>query len=406
MNRPTYYPRWPFLLVGFLGICMPSASMFEHFAGVGGATVYVIAIAGIVAALPFAVPIVLTRLSLRTAGVLGALALLIIIAGFAIIYPRVNTHQPGRGSDRDEALNVGVSEMLHGRYPYHARTYLDAAISPGPGALVQSIPFWLIGNSAYQNFFWIPVATLVAGMLMNDLRLSVVMMALTLILCPTMVLLEIFSGGDYFANSLYIMTAACLCLMSRSSMQLILSGALLGILLSSRANYVFIVPIIMAFLARDRGWRAALTCLIALLAALLALTLPFYLHDPASFGPLAAQNKFAGFDSLLPHTEWIVGSTLVLLTLALTGEMLRKRHHWSTAMAGCAAVLIYPALFGAVLDSIARHRLSYAFGGWSASATIFASLALFARISSTPLRSSAPIDGTGGASYAALSTGQ
>src|SRR2546429_4279292 len=101
---------WPYLVICFFALAMPSAPLFQRYVGVGGAIAYVVAIAAITAALPRVLHAVATRLTNRAAAVVGILALLGIIALFAFIYPRVNTHEPGKGSDRDDALNVGVEE--------------------------------------------------------------------------------------------------------------------------------------------------------------------------------------------------------------------------------------------------------------------------------------------------------
>ena len=62
---------------------------------------------------------------------------LLLLALFVVVYPRVNTTTPGRGSDRDEALNLAATELLDGRYAYYPATYLGNPISPLPGAIDQ-----------------------------------------------------------------------------------------------------------------------------------------------------------------------------------------------------------------------------------------------------------------------------
>ncbi len=389
-DQPRAGRAWPYLVIYFLAVAMPSAAMFQGRLGTAAALAYVAGVAVVVAALPRLLPLVF-RIPRGMMIALAVAALIAIIGLFAVIYPRVNLHEPGKGSDRDDALNVGVNELLHGRYPYHARTYLGAPISPGPGALMQSIPFWLLGNAAYQNFFWLVAFVTVASKLLGDVRPAIALTLLTIMLSPTLVGLEVMTGGDYFANSLYVLTAACLILMSRTAPQLMMSGALLGLLLSSRANYLFILPILAAWTARHRGIRPAAACVFALFLILLAVSLPFYLHDPKNFGPLAAQNKLheAGLDTVLPHADAVVALTLTLLTLALSLWLWLKRSNLSIAIAGCAVVLLYPSLLGLVLDCLKQRRLDFAFAGWSASATIFATLALAKVISAHQATASA-----------------
>ena len=74
---------------------------------------------------------------------------------FAVTYPIANTHIPGMGSDDDDALNIAVAELLHGHYPYYARTYLGNLIHHFPGTFLLAAPFVLLGTSAIQNLVWL-----------------------------------------------------------------------------------------------------------------------------------------------------------------------------------------------------------------------------------------------------------
>jgi hypothetical protein len=71
-----------------------------------------------------------------------------IIVLFAILYPIAKGAVLGAGSDRDDALNVALSALLRGSYPYHAVTFLGNQPTPAPGALLLAMPFFLLGNSA------------------------------------------------------------------------------------------------------------------------------------------------------------------------------------------------------------------------------------------------------------------
>lgn len=65
-------------------------------------------------------------------------------------HPRI-----GRGSDRDDALDVAVRRLAHLHNPYAARTNLGNPVSPLPGSLALAAPFVAAGRSAYQNLFWV-----------------------------------------------------------------------------------------------------------------------------------------------------------------------------------------------------------------------------------------------------------
>jgi hypothetical protein len=371
-----------YLTLYFLAVAMPSAPVFQRYLGVGGAIAYVVAVGVVVALLPRMFPWLLKHISARAAIVLGVAALVSIIGVFAVAYPRLNTHVPGTGSDRDDALNVGVNEIVHGRYPYHAKTYLGAPISPGPGALMQSIPFWLLGNAAFQNFFWLPAFVIVASWLLRDVRVVIGMTLITIALCPALVGLEVMTGGDFFANSLYILTASMLLMLAtrKGMAAILLASAVLGFLLSSRLLYGFIVPIVLAHVWRVSNWKHAIACATALVAALLAVSLPFYLYEPGKFGPLIAQNKFDEIQGVLPKANVIAVVTTALLAIGLAIWILKRGATIERVMAACAMVLIYPAALGMVLECIKEHRLNFNFAGWASGGTFFAMMA-FAAVS-------------------------
>ena len=86
---------------------------------------------------------------------LVAAALTALVAVFAVGVPVSANLVLGVGSDRANALDVALSELAGGRYPYAATTYLQNPITPLPGALVLAAPFrFLLGTAAWQNVAW------------------------------------------------------------------------------------------------------------------------------------------------------------------------------------------------------------------------------------------------------------
>lgn len=94
------------------------------------------------------------RRDLRVVLVVALLAS--VVTAFAVLFPHFNSQLPGHGSDRDDALNTAIAAVLHGEYPYARTTYLGNPITPLPGALL-ALPFWLLGNSAFQAVAWLAV---------------------------------------------------------------------------------------------------------------------------------------------------------------------------------------------------------------------------------------------------------
>ena len=138
----------------WLALVIPSLDQVHKYAGWLGVAAYLAVTASAVALVPRLRALVL-RLTERQSAWLGAATLLAVTLALVALYPVAQSLAIGPGSDSDDAHNVAVREMLHGRYPYYARTYLGNAVHDLPGFLLLSVPFVLLGNSAYANLFWL-----------------------------------------------------------------------------------------------------------------------------------------------------------------------------------------------------------------------------------------------------------
>ena len=288
---------------------------------------------------------------------LALLTLVGLFVVFAIVYPRVNTSSPGRGSDADDALNLATQALLSGRYPYHLRTYLDNPVSPMPGALVLAMPFVLLGSSAYQVFFWLPVFYLA---LRRRLGAWPALLAnwLVLVLAPV-VLQNVLTGSDHVSNALYVLllswwtaeTASC------KGWRSLVPPLLLGLGLSSRLNYLLLLPVLVAALVRLAGWRAALLRGGLTATAFVAITLPFALPDPSVFTPLWTANKLGYYSrGVLPIAELAVPILCAILAIMLAFRPGNRRV--SGLFAQSAAIQAWPVLALIVVSSLARGGLS------------------------------------------------
>src|SRR5262249_31333142 len=134
-----------------------------------------------------------------------------VALAFAAVYPRVNVHVPGAGSDDDDALNLGVRALAAGHSPYAERTYLGNVLHQLPGAFILAAPFVAAGSCALQDLLWIPMFCLAVRRERRDraatdvadaetLRLSWVV----LVACPV-VLDEIVTGTGHGANAIYVL---------------------------------------------------------------------------------------------------------------------------------------------------------------------------------------------------------
>ena len=300
----------------------------------------------------------------RQVWALIGLTFLALLIAFAVVYPIANAGVVGGGSDADDALNLAVSELLQGRYPYYPETYLGNPISPLPGALFLSIPFVLLGNGAYQNFFWLLVFVLAMKSYLNNGRLALLLLWLILALSPA-VPYQMMIGSDYTANTLYILLFMLWLLRAASEPDLpgwqkTLPAIFLGIGLSSRANFLLILPLVAAALVRIAGWRGAIRYMGITGVAFAAVTLPFYLYDPAAFSPLHTHRDLSQFNVILPYA----GVVIPLVTGVIAGLLAIFRpanQDFNMLLKQCAIVLAFPVLCGIVLATIWFGRLELAF---------------------------------------------
>lgn len=227
-----------------------------------------------------------------------------LVGLFAVAYPLENGKGPGKSSDRDDGLNIAVSRMVGGEYPYYESHPNAGPLSVFPGAILLATPFVLLGNSAYQNLAWIAVFLWLTSRLYGRRGEVLLLGAAIFGLCPAL-LYEFVSGGDLLANGIYVAVALwwfTAAWADRAGIApRLLSAAFLGIALASRPNFLLLLPLAGAALWRWNGLRHAMAgCALAVMAAA-TLTLPFYLAAPGRFTPLVAGNKLA---LLNQHVAW------------------------------------------------------------------------------------------------------
>ncbi|MBN1122645.1 MAG: hypothetical protein JXJ17_16325 [Anaerolineae bacterium] len=350
-------------LLAFL--CLSSAGLIQKYAGIAGIAAYLlIVLAALLILMRFKTAIyALVDKRFVLFAVLVAVGL---VAIFVIVYPMETSGQLGLGSDRDEALNIAVRSIAAGRYPYYERTHLGNAIMQLPGAILLSAPFVALGNSAYQNIFWLLVFVYMTGVLFKDRASALVLLVSVLLLSPTLQY-EYISGGDLLANGIYVVVFLFLTIRVFSIPKALLwekiaCSIALGIGLSSRPYYFILIPLLFVVLLRITNMKTALigTGAVTLVASLV--TLPYYLYDPGAFTPLAV-NRLASLDSIIPYASLIVIVTTILLTLVCAFMLFKtsKRNlipylYWMSA-----AVQFLSMLFTVVFISIANEHLDFSF---------------------------------------------
>ncbi len=322
----------------WLCLTLPSLYVVEKFLGKTGLVIYLILVALAVVLLPY----LSFQANERRVRWLAVFLFVLLIVVFAIVFPIANTHQGRAGSDADDAINLAVRALLHGQYPYYPRTYLYNVIHSLPGSLLIAAPFVLLGTSALQNFFWLGLLLLVLRSELRETFVALRWVVVMLLLSPV-VIQQLVTGTDHVSNAIYVMLALWWLVRARSKF---LPAICWGIALSSRANFLFLIPLVFGWLGQRYGWKNSLNWMGLTCLTFAAITLPFYFYDPKGFAPLHAANRLTRFEYLLPHATWVITGAMGLLSATL-GLLPRK---WNVPLwLRCAVVQAFPVVVGTLL---------------------------------------------------------
>jgi hypothetical protein len=346
----------------WLALVAPSLFIVHKYAGSSGAAGY----AALAATAVIAAPRIRVTGSARGRLALAIGAFAVIAIAFAVFYPSVDVHTPGRGSDDDDAYNVGVRALVHGRSPYNETTYLGNVLHQLPGAFVLAAPFALAGTSALQNLVWLPLFFLAVRKDSGDaaaLRLSWLVLAMS----PT-VLHQVITGTGHAANTIYVALGLWWLTRTRHPNA---AAAVWGVAVASRANFLVLLPLAFGWLKQQRGSRAAATATACTVATAAALVLPFYANDPAHFGPLEAADRLLRFNAVIPYAGTAVGVVMVAAAVFLS----RRPMNRAALFRNCAIVQSVPVIAGTSLSGWGRPALVYATYGTFAAWFVFISAA-------------------------------
>ena len=312
-----------FLIMAAVAGCLVLPSMYtvqKHFGSVATCIFVVVGFVCIFLLCTTGMRIALAIINKRMSLVLAAAIFILSIVLFSVIYPYANSGAIGGGSDRDDALNIAATELVNQRYPYSQTTYLGNPITPFPGAVILSIPFFLLGNSAYQNLFWIAVGYLAVWKFLSDSRLALIFL-LAITLTPV-TLQQLATGGDLVTNALYVVVPIIMLLdfttgKSHKLKHTIPVAILLGLSLSSRSNYLLLLPMLLGLSLYFGHWKTALVYFFIPLSTFMAITLPFYINNAGSFSPVHTVSKFSQINEVLPLGTFIVPASCLIVTLLL-----------------------------------------------------------------------------------------
>jgi hypothetical protein len=386
-GSPGYRSRRAALVQHAIGlsfwVLIPSLGMVQKLLGDKWLPVYVTG--GLLLLAAFAWQPAMLRISAippKVATPVAVLGLVALTVGFSVGYPIANQGLAG-GSDRDEALNLAIGALLSGSYPYYERTYLGNPISPMPGSLLLGLPFFLLGNSSYQNIFWLGAFYFAAGWVLAGTGRALALSAMVLLLSPV-VLHEFLTGGDVLANSMFVV---CFLLLIVQGIRAgwapwacALFAALLGIAFSSRANFLFCLPLLWSWMVKWAGPSRGFAYASVSLLAFALVTVPFWTFDPRGFSPLHATGKLTAFDDWLPGASWVVLGMMVVASIMLCWRY--THNSLSNLLVGCAVVQAIPVLALAGLSSAKAGRPDLIGLGFGLSFLFLGALGTWASITS------------------------
>ena len=345
-----------------------SADAFYKYLGVVGIVGYTAFCIAVV--LVLARPSFVKRLddlaSERIAIIIGSVTFIAIIIFCLWIYPLADAGRLGdRGSDADDALILAAQALLHGQYPFYPTTYYGNPIAPMPGSILLAIPFAAKPWIALQNVFWLAVLLWAAAKELRSWTYALLLLLTLVVACPA-VMQNLLTATDRLSNTIYILVSMWLLLRlvpdeNAPWWKRLLPAILLGIGLSSRSNFFFLVPIFFFALGRQAGWQRAVKTLAFSGVTFLAVTLPFWLYDPAGFSPLTTQAmKMAQFDSTLPHASLIV--TISGMAVAIALALRKANRDLGTFFLHCGIVQLFSVLLLSAISTVHSGKLDLYFG--------------------------------------------
>jgi hypothetical protein len=200
---------------------------------------------------------------------------------FAVFYPVSQKHTLNSGSDREDALRIGLTAICHHQYPYSARTFLGNSPTPLPGALLLAAPFFALGHIAWQNFLWLVLFFCFTIHFFRHRVTALFFLVLFLLLSPSN-LSDFASGGDYITNFFYLAIAIALFVRSLGgSLYLCIpAAAFLGLALSSRSIYVVILIPLLALTVRQITPFRTVVLFGVVITTVAVITLPVFMPHP------------------------------------------------------------------------------------------------------------------------------
>lgn len=331
----------------------------------------------------------------RTARFLTLALALTLIGAYTIVFPRVNSQTTGEGSDRDDALNLAVTRLLDGDYPYSEPTYLGNPISPLPGSILLATPFVILGNSALQNLFWVGVwLFFIWRLLQENPRLnSLIILAL---FSSAQLFYEVVTGSDLLSNAIFVAVLGLLWVKLSVSKTAglgvqLLSACAFGLALASRINFALALPplAVWVYAQTDAKVTVRQTALVGLV--FLGVILGFYAASPADFTPVQTASEIGVLDAIIPHVGTVIIPVIMLIAVAVSclpavSERSMTSTKWAEMLGRLATVQAIPVLVGVLLISGFTRDVRVGFLFFGVTFMVFGVLAAIAYLNEAEMR--------------------
>lgn len=348
---------WKSHLLLALLLVFPSTGFVQKYSGTTGVAVYAV-IATAVVFLTLAAGKLITAWLNRRFRLLAGVAIAGLACGYVVLHPFEDERGAGKSSDRDEGLEMAVHRLAGGMSPYYPSNRTAGPLSVLPGSMILAAPFVALGDSGYQNIFWLGALLCVAAMRFKDGPRALWILVVPLALSPA-AQYEFISGGDLLANGIFVALFLLFFLDSWScpstpEWQRWLACVALGVGIASRANFLLLMPLVGAAIWRICGFKQAVAATAAVVLTASVITLPFYFHDPGGFTPLLTKQKLAFLDQSLPWASRILMGTTIIA--ALCGAFMIRRTRSNDTVRSffvwCTLITITPMVFAVLFASM------------------------------------------------------
>jgi hypothetical protein len=367
-------------------LLLPSFDVVLKYTGIAGLAAYsIFGLAGLYIFDRYLGARAIVRLREKPAliAAFGVFVFLAVIA--ALVYPIANSGRFGGGSDIDDAMLIGAREILAGRYPYYPKTYLGGYLSPMPGTILLSVPFVAAGLLPFQNVFWVAILFFTARTFLKSSVLAFGIVLTPVVTSPSFYQVLV-TGSDHTTNTIFVLVAMWSTVKAVSEhpgnwWKKVLGAVCLGFCLSSRSVFLLLVPLHFSALWQASGFREALKYTGLTIVVFAAVTVPFYLYDPAGFSPLIVQaQKTAYLESVLPNAGLIIAVSTFLFAVILSLQKLPS--DCSTLFRNCALVQLFMLVFASTLWIIYSREFTLYLGtiGYGMFTLFFASAAAWISI--------------------------